>query len=137
MAQDKISSQYTTTTHEEHSPESRHTAVTELPYVEHRILDQKVPQDDLVQAKSGPLWSRIRHQFREPLSEFWGTFILVLFGDGVNAQVVLSGGTKGDWLSISWGWGYVILLQNMTRTDILEVSVSCLECILQEYLERI
>lgn len=40
-------------------------------------------------------------------SEFFGTFIMVLFGDGVVAQVVLSKGTKGDYQSISWGWGYV------------------------------
>ena len=32
-----------------------------------------------------------------------------MFGDGVVAQVVLSGGTKGDYQSISWGWGSVSL----------------------------
>lgn len=38
------------------------------------------------------LWSRIRLVFREPFSEFLGTFILVLFGDGSVAQVVMSTG---------------------------------------------
>lgn len=28
-----------------------------------------------------------------------------MFGDGVVAQVVLSGGEKGSYQSISWGWG--------------------------------
>jgi aquaglyceroporin related protein len=42
---------------------------------------------------------------REPFSEFFGVFIMILFGDGVVAQVVLSGGTKGNYQSISWGWG--------------------------------
>lgn len=51
------------------------------------------------------LWSRIRHYCREAFSEFFGTMILILFGDGVVAQVTLSGGTKGDYQSISWGWG--------------------------------
>jgi aquaglyceroporin related protein len=51
------------------------------------------------------LWSRIRQCLREPFSEFFGTMILILFGDGVVAQVLLSGGQKGDYQSISWGWG--------------------------------
>lgn len=32
------------------------------------------------------------------------------FGNGSIAQVVLSGGDKGDWQSINWGWGLGILL---------------------------
>jgi hypothetical protein len=51
------------------------------------------------------LWSRIRNFMIEPFSEFFGVFILILFGDGVVAQVVLSRGEKGDYQSISWGWG--------------------------------
>ena len=38
------------------------------------------------------------------MSEFIGTFILIMFGDGVVAQVVLSHGKNGDYQSISWGW---------------------------------
>lgn len=51
------------------------------------------------------LWVRIRKYCRDPFSEFMGTMILILFGDGVVAQVVLSNGQKGNYQSISWGWG--------------------------------
>lgn len=33
-----------------------------------------------------------------------GTFILVLFGDGSVAQVLLSKEQKGNYESIAWGW---------------------------------
>jgi glycerol uptake facilitator protein len=56
----------------------------------------------------------------EHLSEFLGTFVLILFGDGVVAMAVTalnqSGrGTKifdasGDWLLIGWGWGLGVAL---------------------------
>ena len=42
---------------------------------------------------------------REMAAEFIGTFILIMFGAGVVAQVVLSGGTAGNYLSINLGWG--------------------------------
>lgn len=34
------------------------------------------------------VWSRIRLTMREPFAEFFGTFIMVLFGDGSVAQVL-------------------------------------------------
>lgn len=52
----------------------------------------------------GLAWPRIRRTCREALSEFMGVFVLIMFGDGVVAQVVLSNNTKGDYQSISWGW---------------------------------
>jgi aquaglyceroporin related protein len=89
------------------SSERRRTSVVDQPaYAAHGpLIDHKIPQDEAVQAEPDLLWSRIRHTLREPLSEFFGVFILILFGDGVVAQVVLSKGTKGDYQSISWGWG--------------------------------
>ena len=55
-------------------------------------------------------WSSIRVILREPFAEFFGTFILVLFGDASIAQVLLStgknapGGTGfGPYQSINWG----------------------------------
>ncbi|KAH7324426.1 aquaporin-like protein [Stachybotrys elegans] len=55
-------------------------------------------------------WSRFRATCQDAFSEFFGTFVLLLFGDGVVAQVVLSGGEAGNYQSISWGWGLGVML---------------------------
>ena len=69
------------------------------------------PHPDYVVTEKSPLWwSRVRHSLREPCSEFFGVFILVLFGDGAIAQVVLSRNTRGDWQSICWGWGLGVMI---------------------------
>ncbi|EHY61025.1 Aquaglyceroporin-9 [Exophiala dermatitidis] len=104
------------TDHNEHLdiplPERRRTSVQDAPaFAEHGpLVDHKIPQADVVQQEPDLLWSRIRHTLREPFSEFFGVFILILFGDGVVAQVVLSNGEKGDYQSISWGWGLGVML---------------------------
>jgi aquaglyceroporin related protein len=87
--------------------EKRRTSVAGQPaHTEHGpLIDHKIPQADAVESEPDLLWSRIRRVMREPFSEFFGVFILILFGDGVVAQVVLSSGKKGDYQSISWGWG--------------------------------
>jgi aquaglyceroporin related protein, other eukaryote len=69
------------------------------------LINHDIPQADVVQQEPDLNWSRIRRYFREPFSEFFGVFILILFGDGSVAQVVLSGGKNGDYQSITWGWG--------------------------------
>jgi hypothetical protein len=57
-----------------------------------------------LQETSGKLtWWSIRARIREPLAEFFGVFTLIIFGDGVVAQVVLSKGEKGNYQSINWG----------------------------------
>jgi aquaglyceroporin related protein len=82
-----------------------------IPYAEHGPgIDHKIPQEDAVPEHPELLWSRIRHFMREPFSEFFGVFILILFGNGVVAQVVLSNGLKGAYQSISWGWGIGVML---------------------------
>lgn len=56
------------------------------------------------------LWSRIRTVLREPFAEFWGVAIMVMFGDGSVAQVLLSTGQEtapggngfGSYQSINW-----------------------------------
>lgn len=55
-------------------------------------------------------WPKARSICQDAFSEFLGTMILILFGDGVVAQVVLSKNTKGDYQSISWGWGIGVML---------------------------
>jgi len=69
------------------------------------------PLEDLDHITEFPnKWSKIRAQLREPAAEFLGTMILIIFGTGVDCQVVLSGSTavaesaKGSYLSISFGW---------------------------------
>jgi MIP family channel proteins len=47
---------------------------------------------------------------REAAAEFLGTFVLIVFGVGVVAQVVLSGGTSGQYLSINIAWGLAVTM---------------------------
>ncbi len=47
---------------------------------------------------------------REAAAEFLGTFILIVFGVGVDAQVVLSGGQNGNYFSINLGWGLAVTM---------------------------
>ena len=69
------------------------------------------------------LWSRIRLALREPFAEFFGTFIMVMFGDGSVAQVLLSAGQVtspgkdgyGSYQSISWGYGGRPVNQHASR----------------------
>ncbi|KAJ7367184.1 major intrinsic protein superfamily membrane channel protein [Mycena albidolilacea] len=55
-------------------------------------------------------WSKYRLAIREYAAEFLGVCILIIFGTGVDCQVVLSSVTgvassqKGSYLSISFGW---------------------------------
>jgi hypothetical protein len=70
-------------------------------------VDHQTRELDEVEGGSNLWWSRVRHYCCEPFSEFFGVFILVLFGDGVVAQVVLSSEQKGNYQSITWGWGCV------------------------------
>ncbi|OAL52307.1 aquaporin [Pyrenochaeta sp. DS3sAY3a] len=68
--------------------------------------------------RSELLWSRIRTVLREPFAEFWGVAIMVMFGDGSVAQVLLSTGQStapggngfGSYQSINWGWGLGVML---------------------------
>lgn len=68
------------------------------------------PEHDVGPA-SELLWSRIRIVLREPFAEFWGVAVMVLFGDGSVAQVLLSTGQAsapggngfGNYQSINWG----------------------------------
>lgn len=63
-------------------------------------------------------WYRVRYTLRDAFAEFCGTMIMIIFGDGSVAQVLLSANpnlpessqNKGDYQSISWGWGIGVML---------------------------
>jgi len=42
---------------------------------------------------------------RTYFAEFLGTMILVLWGEGTQAQVVAARKVPDDYISIAWGWG--------------------------------
>jgi MIP family channel proteins len=50
-----------------------------------------------------------RRLIRELAAEFLGTFLLIVFGLAVVAQVVLSRRTAGDFFSINVGWGLAVV----------------------------
>jgi len=47
---------------------------------------------------------------REALAEFLGTFVLIVFGTAVVAQVVLSGNANGTYISINIAWGLAVTM---------------------------
>jgi MIP family channel proteins len=51
-----------------------------------------------------------RALLRELLAEFFGTFVLIVFGVGVVAQVVLSRNGAGTYLSINLAWGLAVTM---------------------------
>lgn len=53
---------------------------------------------------------RMRYGLRDYIAEFWGTFIMIIFGDGVIAQTVLSGGHHGDQVTINICWGMAVIM---------------------------
>jgi aquaglyceroporin related protein len=69
------------------------------------VHDEPALGSDMIPDEEQPRWPKIRSIWQDAFSEFLGTMILLLFGDGVVAQVVLSNGAKGSYQSISWGWG--------------------------------
>ncbi|KAK6607693.1 MIP family channel protein [Botrytis cinerea] len=100
-------------------------------YAEHGPgIDHKIPQELEIQSKPDLLWSRVRHTMREPFSEFFGVFILILFGDGVVAQVVLSSGERGSYQSISWGWGCDIRKLRLSKISLSQIPIYMLAQVL-------
>ncbi|KAG9096204.1 hypothetical protein FRC06_008911, partial [Ceratobasidium sp. 370] len=94
--------QSTSESHEKYASNTRH--IEQAP-------ESRTSLDDLDHVTEFPnKWARIRAKLREPAAEFLGTMILIVFGTGVDCQVVLSGSTavasspKGEYLSISFGW---------------------------------
>lgn len=50
-----------------------------------------------------------RESCRQYVAEFFGTLLLMVFGFGVNAQVILGKRAFGDWLSMNIGWGLSVM----------------------------
>ena len=46
---------------------------------------------------------------KEFISEFCGTFIMILLGTGVVAMAVLFNGSKGGYENITWAWGFAVM----------------------------
>ncbi|KAG6827463.1 hypothetical protein H0H92_011702 [Tricholoma furcatifolium] len=72
-----------------------------------------VDAPELLNAEGTPSrnwWWRYKQILREPAAEFAGVMILIIFGNGVDCQVVLSSNPgvavspKGDYLSLNFGW---------------------------------
>jgi MIP family channel proteins len=55
---------------------------------------------------------------RECIGELVGTWVLMVFGLGVNAQVTLSGETAGSFLSINLGWGLAVTMGGYVAAQI-------------------
>lgn len=78
------------------------------------LIDHQIPQADAKPARPDLWWSKVRAYMQEPFSEFFGCFIMILFGDGVVAQVVLAGGEKGSYQSITWGMFHLTFAKSRT-----------------------
>ncbi|KAK2008428.1 MIP family channel protein [Colletotrichum eremochloae] len=90
----------------QHSPTFKTEMGGEETHEEHAVGSMLPPHHE----EEELAWARIRNYLQDGFSEFFGTMVLVLFGDGVVAQVVLSNSTKGNYQSISWGWGLGVML---------------------------
>ena len=53
---------------------------------------------------------RLSGTAREAAAEFLGTFVLIVFGSALVAQVVLGGGGNGTYISINIAWGLAVTM---------------------------
>ena len=94
----------------------RHTTLETLPGTGVRSTSTRtsiqIAEEHDATKYSSLWWSKVRLALREPFAEFFGVMILVLFGDGAVAQVLLSKGQTsapggdgyGNYNAVSWGW---------------------------------
>ncbi|TFK31875.1 aquaporin-like protein [Crucibulum laeve] len=87
-----------------------HHSMIEKKGVQTTDHNENVDHELYVDTRGPNWWWKYRQMFREPMAEFAGVMILIIFGAGVDCQVVLSdntgvaSGQKGSYLSISFGW---------------------------------
>jgi len=104
----QASSDQVTYVHQESNPQ-HHDHAEHGPPIDNALHNDEAEAD--YEHHKHLLWSRIRHYMRDPFAEFLGTFIMIIFGDGSVAQVLLSTNPtldpgnqmKGSYQSISWG----------------------------------
>mmetsp|Transcript_52271 Transcript_52271/g.111300 ORF Transcript_52271/g.111300 Transcript_52271/m.111300 type:complete len:289 (+) Transcript_52271:93-959(+) len=72
-------------------------------------LEQAVTERKLLTNKKSKSMIVGNRYLRECMAEILGSFVLVLFGDGVAAQVVLSDNEAGSYLSMNLGWSIGII----------------------------
>ncbi|CZT22959.1 related to channel proteins [Ramularia collo-cygni] len=88
-------------------------------------------------------WAIFRGALKEPFAEFFGTLILVAFGNGSVAQVMLSAGETaapggngfGEYQSINWGWGLGVMLGIYVAGDsgaYLNPALTFTNCVLRK-----
>ncbi|KAE8314856.1 aquaporin-like protein [Aspergillus transmontanensis] len=124
--------EHTTTDHQD----STHVAVLSTDKPVSPALGISLSSDQTELAHPQLLWGKTREYIRDGASEFFGTMILVLFGDGVVAQVTLSHGEKGDYQSISWGWGLGVMLgvyASGISGSHINPAVTLASCILRKF----
>lgn len=90
---------------EMHLAVDRNSAAYVTAHINSKHSSVVVQSEEQKEQQSQLSWGKRREYCRYAFSEFFGTMILLLFGNGVIAQVLLSHGEKGDYLSISLGWG--------------------------------
>ncbi|XP_065905525.1 aquaporin-10-like [Dysidea avara] len=67
----------------------------------------KEPTNSSLLIKIRELWKQaIYYAGKDYIAEFLATFVLMIFGTGSVAQVLLSQNKFGDWLSINLSWGF-------------------------------
>ncbi|KAF7185583.1 Glycerol uptake/efflux facilitator protein [Pseudocercospora fuligena] len=88
-------------------------------------------------------WTKVRGALKEPLAEFFRVMIMICFGDGSVAQVLLSAGQTtapggdgfGNYQSISWGWGLGVMLGIYIAGDsgaYLNPAITLTNCLLRK-----
>lgn len=94
----------------EKSGENSTGDVVRNPQPAERGYEDEVVDENAEEYEFPNKWAAIRYKLREPFAEFLGCFMLMTFGNGINCQVTVSklynpDQAKGDYLSISFGWG--------------------------------
>lgn len=84
MSSDNMNEKGSHEFHEAVSPRSTTASATGPP----ALTDTKTMEELTEHYTKFPnAWTRVRYRFREFFAEFFGTMILILFGDGVVCQV--------------------------------------------------